>query len=84
MLELVTRKDPHLVPEFLPEVLELRIDPAAAVRRFLPEFIEAAIEARVSEAALVPWQRTGARAAHLPAAPPPAVLVSVPASGTTQ
>ena len=45
LLELVARKEPGLLPEFLPHVLELRCDPAVAVRKYLPEFVEGAVQA---------------------------------------
>lgn len=38
------RKEPELLDEFLPEVAELQVDPAAAVRRYLPEFLAGAAQ----------------------------------------
>eukprot|EP00887_Chlorella_sp_A99_P000002 scaffold16.g2.t1 len=52
LLELVVRKEPALLPEFLPHVLELRCDPAAAVRKWLPDFAEAAAAAAPTPATL--------------------------------
>ncbi|KAL4443945.1 hypothetical protein ABPG75_011682 [Micractinium tetrahymenae] len=54
LLELVVRKEPALLPEFLPEVLEMQVDPAQAVRRFLPELIDGAVAANPCPAVLTP------------------------------
>ena len=53
LLELVIKKAPAaLVPELLPDILELQVDPANAVRRLLPEVVEGAAAA-VPTAAVV-------------------------------
>lgn len=54
LLELVVHKQPALLPEFLPHVLELQCDPAAVVRKYLPEFVDAAIAAAPSPTVLTP------------------------------
>lgn len=42
--ELVVNKQPDLIPTFLPEILELQVDPSPQVKRFLLEFLVAAID----------------------------------------
>lgn len=43
MLEILIHSDPSLIPIFLPELLELQVDPAPPVRKFLCDFIDAAV-----------------------------------------
>lgn len=45
LVELVVKKSPQLLPEFLSGVLEFHLDSAAAVRKYLPDFIDAAVAA---------------------------------------
>lgn len=53
--ELVVNKQPSLIDEFLPEVVELQVDPAPAVRKYLPEFVAGAgqVGAKVGSCVLV-------------------------------
>lgn len=44
--EIVIKKEPSLIPTFLPEVLELQVDPAPAVRRQVLDLFDAAVQAR--------------------------------------
>lgn len=43
LLELVVNKGPQLCTPILPDVLNLHVDCAAAVRKYLPDFMEAVV-----------------------------------------
>jgi hypothetical protein len=45
LLELVVKKEPALIPTFLPDVLALQVDPAGAVRKLLPDWVDGAVHA---------------------------------------
>jgi len=42
--EIVVKKDPSLIPTFLPEVLELQVDPSPVVRRQVLDFFDGAVQ----------------------------------------
>ena len=44
LYELVVNKQPALLEEFVPEVVELQVDPSPAVRKYLPEFLSGAAQ----------------------------------------
>lgn len=44
--EIVVKRDPNLIPTFIPEVLELQVDPSPVVRRALLDFFDVAMQAK--------------------------------------
>ncbi len=50
--EVVVKRDPSLIPTFIPEILELQVDPSPLVRRTLLDFFDAAMQAAPTAATI--------------------------------